>query len=188
MEKSKPFPSGYGFGQKSQRYLALNYELSINTDTEDCNNINLFLLAYCIISIPIKILELCLYDISIYQILRNSYGFSIWIYGIYVLIRCKYGYKCLKASKIKINSYFLLSFLCMQCTYSIISISLCIDSEETMDFCKIFKSDDIKNSIHIFFSMLAFGVIFSLYAFFLNFNLARKIREYNLLSCYKSLN
>ena len=179
MEKSIPFPTGFGFRQKHLKGLALFYELGIKADIYDCSGVNFLIASYSLISIVCKILELTLDYCEIYTYIMNSLGFLIWTFGFILYFRLDQGYKIMKAGKIKNNSYLLLGYLILQ--YLHVTISINFLYWETMLQKKLdnFETELFGLAAFMFLSLL---LVFFCYIFFLNYGLAEKIKEYNSLN------
>lgn len=167
MEKSYPFPTGYGFGKKSPKFMTLSHELGINIDIKYCKDLNLFIMSYCAISLIFKFIGTLLDDFSIVHGLSELFGVFVWMFGIRASIWAMEGYLSLKPDKIKSNSYWLLGYLIVQSIY--FGIKLILFSLRT----------GLSLLIILCYSIELFA---SYYTFALNYNLSTKIIQYKTLS------
>ena len=175
MEKSNPFPTGFGFGRKPIKAEALIYELNINNITKDCKEFNTFILLYCSISIIAQITRFVFDEKDIYICFLGSFGLCIWIFGLIVFIRCRDGYTSRKSNHIELNCFYLVIFLIAQCIYlTIATIKVYLVSD--YDYSSSNASKYVWYTIFLF---IAFIFYMSWYTLSLNLNLAKEIKTYN---------
>ena len=110
MEKAVPFATGYRFKVKQQRYLALQYELTINFLIEDCKVFFSYLLCICASSIIYNVFELFSGVDGFLDALFHSTGILSSGFGVYVSVVSIQSYKSLKVKMIKRNIGLLIAF------------------------------------------------------------------------------
>lgn len=171
MEKAVPFATGYRFKVKQNRSLALQYELSMNFSIEDCEIFNKFILTQSIMSIMYNIVKIFVLDEQIFSSLLNYSGLFISVFGVFVYIRCKSGYKGLKGRIIKKNSIFLGVFLGLQFGYfSLMMLENVIEIE-------------VRVQMIIFgFFIVCVYLSFILYFLIVNFDLVARIKQFHSLN------
>ena len=174
MEKSNPFPTCFGFNRKSEKYRSTSYEVQLSIMTSDCAEFNLFICAYCLISIISKIFDFVFDPQSVYTVIAGATGIAIWCFGILVYFRCRDGYYSLKSKNIKVNSCYLLVYLILQCLYIAVTITL-----SQIFYSRVLAYTEIGFLVCI--SIFGYMSIVSLcwYFFALNLGIATEIQHYN---------
>lgn len=105
-----PFATGYRFKVKQQRYLALQYELTINFLIEDCKVFFCYLLCICASSVVYNVFELFCGVEGFFDAFFHSTGILSSVFGLVVSVVSIRSYKCLKVKIIKRNIALLVGF------------------------------------------------------------------------------
>jgi uncharacterized membrane-anchored protein len=120
MEKAVPFPTGYRFGVKQQKHLALQYEITIRFLVEDCKTFSLFLLSICASSGFYSGFEIFYQNYGAFGVVVDVLGAGTSVFGVFVFFYGRQAYKALKAKMVKRNIVLLAIFFIFHVLYLVL--------------------------------------------------------------------
>ena len=187
-----------GLGRKNNKATKLHHDLQINILKEDCKNFDIFLGAYCFISIAYKIIWYALqydeFDFTrdvlgkIEIVIFDLAGMLIWIFGLIISSKSLIAYSLMKCKTIRKNAKKLIWYIFFQTLYFFLCFGFMANN--------IFISNDLKhkqadwNGKILIFSLLLliiFSTIFiSLYFHSQKNGLAEEIQKFDTTSNKKN--